>query len=714
MDVVSKGKEKAGEKTWVNLFARNRASENGMTLSYIPPQMIEGKLEKEEVDRETQKWRSGPYTLNYKPIVLKAWTASFNFEEEFPTEIPLWVKFPKLPLNCWSGNSLSRIASQAGTPIYADECTAKQTRISFARMLIEVNLTKPLPHDIAVMDPNGRVFTQAVEYDWKSLFYDKCQTIGHVSPLEPRKIEANGQPSKGRAPAKKDDHVVAIKGSSSSKQAKIDREAARIGPAALEVEVENINTPIRGNGLSSNTEFNLANFPALSPTTTKCRNNPSATVRKGGRPEASMPPDRVKQHRASRVMNNIVPGWGHMNKYHSASDGRIWIIWDTNSYGVKKIRLIDFECMLTVIYGYNTGEQRKPLWNALKALGPGNNIPWIISGDFNALLNTQDRISGAPVQYAEIKDFSRCMENLLLNELTWKGIYYTWTNIQQRADRVCSQLDRTFGNHEWMMKWGHAVVEYELPSISDHAPMLMNVKNTHRAIKVPFRFFQHMGRSCTIPRSIRGVWSTGTENGNLNNEAFRNAGQEVEKVSANCSNTIQIASKNKRNMLYKIWKNGPQLKKIYLDRSSEPNESNWEILTIGGAKLVTQESIQEEILSFYKSLMGSTNASLPSINRLIMKTGPTLTQQQHKNLCAMVNDNEIEDSLKAIGDDKAPGNDGFNAMFFKSAWPRIKLQIIGVVKDFFITGKLYRLINCTSVTFVLRQHTLLVSRNIAL
>lgn len=75
------------------------------------------------------------------------------------------VKFPKLPMRCWSSDSLSRIASLIGTPIYADECTSKQTRISFARMLIEVNATKALPEEVAVMEPNREVIQQRVTYD---------------------------------------------------------------------------------------------------------------------------------------------------------------------------------------------------------------------------------------------------------------------------------------------------------------------------------------------------------------------------------------------------------------------------------------------------------------------------------------------------------------------------------------------------------------------
>ncbi|KAH0773896.1 hypothetical protein KY290_011033 [Solanum tuberosum] len=83
---------------------------------------------------------NGPYTINNKPIILKPWSIDFDLSNEFPTEISLWVKFPNLPMTCWSKDSLSRIASTVGKPVYANECTSKQTRISFARMLIEDNV----------------------------------------------------------------------------------------------------------------------------------------------------------------------------------------------------------------------------------------------------------------------------------------------------------------------------------------------------------------------------------------------------------------------------------------------------------------------------------------------------------------------------------------------------------------------------------------------
>ncbi|XP_019241804.1 PREDICTED: uncharacterized protein LOC109221819 [Nicotiana attenuata] len=228
-----------------------------MSLSYIPPLLIDGEpvvqLDKAEVEEEEAKWKcaliayilgdglgykamqryisihwshvpepdlfyhkegyyiirfknmedpreilcAGPYSIASKPIILKPWTLDFDFSKELPISIPLWEKFPKLPMSCWGMRSLSRIASVIGKPIFADECTTKQTRVSYARMLIEVNVTKELPSEVWVMEPNDKKFLQSVSFDWKPAYCEKCLVVGHRCEAQ-IKTGVQGPPKKGR------------------------------------------------------------------------------------------------------------------------------------------------------------------------------------------------------------------------------------------------------------------------------------------------------------------------------------------------------------------------------------------------------------------------------------------------------------------------------------------------------------------------------------
>uniref|UniRef100_M0ZPB1 Endonuclease/exonuclease/phosphatase n=1 Tax=Solanum tuberosum TaxID=4113 RepID=M0ZPB1_SOLTU len=127
------------------------------------------------------------------------WTPESDFGKEILQTIPLWVKYPNLPLSCWGADSLSRINSVLGTPLFADECTSKIERISFARVLVEIDLTRNLKRNTTVLDPNGRTFEQKVEYDWEPVYCAKCLVVGHkCSPVIASKT--NQIATKPRAP----------------------------------------------------------------------------------------------------------------------------------------------------------------------------------------------------------------------------------------------------------------------------------------------------------------------------------------------------------------------------------------------------------------------------------------------------------------------------------------------------------------------------------
>ncbi|XP_070015336.1 uncharacterized protein [Nicotiana sylvestris] len=143
---------------------------------------------------------------------------------------------------------------------------------------------------------------------------------------------------------------------------------------------------------------------------------------------------RVKEKIAKTISQHITPGCEVINNYNAAVNGRIWILWDPNCYDVKLIKAEAeaIHCIvskvsndgiyaISVVYGFNTGEKRKHLWENLKEINQMVNIPWIVEGDFNAILQFQDRKHGNPVTNAETQDFSDCIQELKLNELNWEG-----------------------------------------------------------------------------------------------------------------------------------------------------------------------------------------------------------------------------------------------------------------------------------------------------
>ncbi|XP_058742592.1 uncharacterized protein LOC131615107 [Vicia villosa] len=121
----------------------------------------------------------GPYTIRTMSLVLKTWRPDFNPKDDMVRTLPIWVKLPQLPLHLWGERSLNKIASAIGAPLVTDECTTHKLRVSYARMLIEVDITQKMLDEITITYNEGKKRKQAFEYEWRPYFCERCQKIGH-------------------------------------------------------------------------------------------------------------------------------------------------------------------------------------------------------------------------------------------------------------------------------------------------------------------------------------------------------------------------------------------------------------------------------------------------------------------------------------------------------------------------------------------------------
>jgi len=84
----------------------------------------------------------------------------------------------KLDVKFWGAAALSKIASMVGVPIMVDSMTQSRNRISYARILVEVN-PADLPDEVLFEDEKGVVHTQQITYEWKPTHCDNCDKFGH-------------------------------------------------------------------------------------------------------------------------------------------------------------------------------------------------------------------------------------------------------------------------------------------------------------------------------------------------------------------------------------------------------------------------------------------------------------------------------------------------------------------------------------------------------
>ncbi|GKD96732.1 hypothetical protein Tco_1380629, partial [Tanacetum coccineum] len=74
--------------------------------------------------------------------------------------------------------------------------------------------------------------------------------------------------------------------------------------------------------------------------------------------------------------------------------------------------------------------------------------------------------------------------------------------------------------------------------------------------------------------------------------------------------------------------------------------------------------------------------------------------QKAAHMVRNVSDAEIKSALFSMSDDKAPGPDGFTAVFFKKAWDIVGDNFSCAIRDFFSNGKLLREINHTIIALI--------------
>ncbi|KAL7207898.1 hypothetical protein ACSBR1_029781 [Camellia fascicularis] len=120
----------------------------------------------------------GPWYMGNQLLLLKKWRRMLKLTKEYVSQILVWVKLFHIPMEYWDYDGLSRIASKIGTPLFMDYLTSSGTRVSFARVCVEVNVDSSLPPCFFVKCGEDVVEIR-VEYQGIPTKCDHCKVFGH-------------------------------------------------------------------------------------------------------------------------------------------------------------------------------------------------------------------------------------------------------------------------------------------------------------------------------------------------------------------------------------------------------------------------------------------------------------------------------------------------------------------------------------------------------
>lgn len=163
---------------------------------------------------------------------------------------------------------------------------------------------------------------------------------------------------------------------------------------------------------------------------------------------------------------------------------------------------------LNAVYGPQEDRDKAIFLEELEAIRDACQGPWAVTGDFNLILNQEDK-SNDQIDRANLRRFRRTVAALELQDLHLHGRAFTWSN--ERENPTLVRLDRVLVSMDWEELFPNAHLHGLGSDASDHCPLLLQT-NLGRMHKARFHFevfwpkFEGT-RSCGLGGDLTTTWT---------------------------------------------------------------------------------------------------------------------------------------------------------------------------------------------------------------
>ncbi|GJW84381.1 sodium/hydrogen exchanger 6, partial [Tanacetum coccineum] len=332
------------------------------------------------------------------------------------------------------------------------------------------------------------------------------------------------------------------------------------------------------------------------------------------------------------------------------------------------------ELFCSFVYAHNRYLQRRDLWcNLITHKAYIRNRPWCILGDFNVSLSADEKSTGTSYIDTGMRDFQECMEDLELSDFNNTGLRFTWNQKPKGDDGILKKIDRIMANLEFYVSFVGSSALFQPYRISGN--LHKNVKRLRHELDEAQRALDSDPGNLEL-REEEAAYLQTFNDALLMEERFLSQKAKVDWLQLGDANTAYF---------HKVVK-------------SQATRNRIDSVTTNEGACVDGEQVPVAFIDHYTAFLGQQGVpSYFDTNDLFWKQ---LTTDTANHMVRDVTDKEIREAIFSMGDNKAPGPDGYSAAFFKEAWDIIAGDVTKAIKEFFINGVLLKELNHTIIALI--------------
>ncbi|GJS84397.1 hypothetical protein Tco_0750938, partial [Tanacetum coccineum] len=627
-----------------------------------------------------QVLEQGPCMIRNTPIILTKWSSNMSLTKDKVTKVPVWVKLHKVPVVAYYVDGLSLITTQVGKPIMLDAFTCEMCadpwgRLGFARALIEVSADKELKKEVIMVVPNeegnGHSLEHiCIEYEWKPPLCLDCHVFGHSSEQCQKKVIADVNKEVKEKEVTDDSFTIFSnwrkkgknQGNNQNKQAEVSEahvgEKSGTSPNELEPDPHSDDSEVEEMIMEPNTRTSNR----------KGASTPSVNVNYVY--VCAILESHVNISSLSKVCSRVFRSWDWSSNAGLCDKGcriiigcnvdvvDLMVIAQSNQVvHVKVIHKTTRQVLfLSFIYAANLPTVRRFLWRNLEAhkyVVRGS--PWALMGDFNVALNTKDYYFGSSIMCIDMVEFKDCVSKIEVMDINSSGIHYTWNQKPRGGGGVFKKLVRVL----------LFVMLSKNVNVNGH--MMFKVVSKLKALKKPlcklvYNYGNLHERVSKLRRELNEVQKAldaNPEDPNL---------REEEAIYLQAFNDAKLDEERFLKQKAKIkWLDvGDSYSKYFHNSVKSRNQRcRVDIIRNENDEEFAGPNVAEAFVKHYECFLGT---SMPctdmNIEGMFQKK---VSDQANANMVRPITNEEIKAAMFDIGDERAPGPDGFTSAFFKKA-----------------------------------------------